>query len=632
MLKFFRKASQGYVFKTLFLLIIISFAGWGLSGIFTGNMNSQAVAKIGKQSITQQSLYATFQRNLQQLRQRAGAEITAEQAVYSGLMGQSLDQLILNALLTQASEKANIAINDDVAVQQIKNMQAFTDLRGQFSAELFQQVLAQNRISEDEFVQSIKNDMSIQLLMSSLLNSIYPTKDQLKLAHWIEHEQRAAEVIFLPKSSLQAPKDPGDDVLKTFVQSRASQYQSADLRDITYLKISLKDIYDQIEVNDSKLKDIYNQNIENYNIPEQRDLSQLVFDTKEKADEFTKLMHTKQLSFTDTAKEMNVEPTHLKHLSKAEIMFENLSNWVFASKSGAVSPPLKSSIGWIVAKINHISPAHIKIYEMVKADLKDEYLERESHHKIEDLAEMIDEKISEGQSFEDIAHAYKLSLFAVKDMDASGQLHKGMDAKQSDIPVILINEAFQLDVGEESALLEDENGNFYLLRVNAETPSRFYNLSEIRSRVLKDWQTVETQMRLSEKSDQLVKDLAMGGSFQENAVKNKGKYINLPPVKRADLEKSRKTIPDQLFIQIFEHNRGEIFSAEVPNGIYIAKLNSIKMPETTTNKALSKYEARMKDLLKADIMQLYRLSLAEDIGIKTNDKSIEQITKYVIER
>jgi peptidyl-prolyl cis-trans isomerase D len=632
MLKFFRKASQGYAFKTLFLLIIISFAGWGLSGIFAGNMNSQAVAKIGKQSITQQNLYTTFQRNLQQLRQRSGSDISAEQAVYSGLMGQSLDQLILNSLLSQASEDANIAINDDVAIQQIKSMKAFTDLRGQFNAELFQQVLSQNRISEDEFVASIKNDMSIQLLMSSLLNSIYPTKDQLKLAFWIEHEQRDVEVLFLPQSSLEAPKDPGDDVLKTFIQSRATQYQSADLRDMTYLKITLKDIYNQIEVNDSKLKDIYNQNIENYNIPEQRDISQLVFDTKDKADEFIKLMHTKQLSFVDTAKEMKVEPNHLKHLSKSEIMFESLSNWVFASKSGEVSPPLKSSIGWIVAKINHISPAHIKIYEMVKADLKDEYLEKASHRKIEDLADMIDEKISEGQSFEDIAHAFKLSLFNIKNMDASGQLHNADRTSQSDIPVILINEAFQLDVGEESSLLEDENGNFYLLRLNAETPSRFYNLSEIRPRVLKDWQNVETKMRLSEKSYKIVQDLTGGISFKENATKNKGKYINLPPVKRSDLEKNRKIIPDQLFIQIFEHNQGDIFTIEAPTGVYIAKLNSIKMPEKASDEALSKYDARMKELLKADIMQLYRQNLAEDIGIKTNDKSIEQITKYVIER
>lgn len=630
MLQIFRKASNTIIVKILFALIILSFAGWGLSGVFASNTHNQNLAKVGGQSITPQMLYGQFNKNFQQIQAQSGGKMTKDQAIYGGLLNQSLDQLMSMSLLTQAAKRAHINVSEDVAVQKIKTMPVFLDAHGKFDPKKLSQILIQNQIPEDEFAKSIQNDISLQMLLASVAPIIEPSREHLNLAYWLSQETRSIDTFFLSKDSVKSPADPGDDVLQHFLESKSMSYKMPETRDLTYIKIQKGDLEKDIDIPESSLREVYNNNLDRYTIPEKRSINQIIFEDEERANSFlTQLSQGK--SFTEAAKTLNVKVANLTHLSKNDVMFPNLREFIFSSKTSDVSAPLKTSLGWIVAKLENIEPAHIKMYEMVKDELKNQALEAEMHTKIDNLSKSLDDQIASGKSLEEISQAGKLSLYRVKNLTKNGQILKDKVTSKSDLPKILIDETFKLNPSEESPLFEDENENIFLVRLDAKNDERLSHLDEIRPQVLADWIAEEKRQTLLLQAESVIKKAKEGESYESIAQEAKSNLQHFDNIKRTDEKNTNKTVPDALYSELFHYGLNDIFKTETPNGFYITKISSIAVSKKPTDADLKQFIPSMEAELKNDVMSLYRAALIKEIGMTRDDAAIQKFTKQMLQ-
>src|SRR5687768_16803235 len=98
MLQALRSTVGSWVVKILFVLLILSFAVWGIGDIFRGN-TSTTVAEVGDVKISTSELDNAFRQEVNRLRQMMGGQIDAEQARALGLVEQSLQQLVQSTLL-----------------------------------------------------------------------------------------------------------------------------------------------------------------------------------------------------------------------------------------------------------------------------------------------------------------------------------------------------------------------------------------------------------------------------------------------------------------------------------------------------------------------------------------------------
>lgn len=241
-----RERSKGIVAYFLVGLIAIAFSLWGMDSLFTamrGDPNE--VAQVNKQSISQFEVDQVAQQQMRQLQQQG--QIDLEQVDMSLLRQFALNQLIQEQLLQQKTKQLNMQISDRQLERQIVRMSAFQDEAGRFQQDNFSQVLSQQGLTPQGFRQQLKQDLLNQQLLGGL-----------------------ADTEFL-------------------LTNEVEQFQSlvGQTRDYRYKIIKVDNYLNQIEISSEQIESFYQQNLQNYQTPEQLRVNYLIFDPASLAQQFT---------------------------------------------------------------------------------------------------------------------------------------------------------------------------------------------------------------------------------------------------------------------------------------------------------------------------------------------------------
>ena len=113
MLNVLRQKAGSWVVKVLLLLLVLSFAIWGIGDVFFGGVQNPTVATVGSSEISATELADAFNRSLNNLQQRLGGNIDREQAIQLGLMQQALQDLIARRLIDLRARDMGLTVADD---------------------------------------------------------------------------------------------------------------------------------------------------------------------------------------------------------------------------------------------------------------------------------------------------------------------------------------------------------------------------------------------------------------------------------------------------------------------------------------------------------------------------------------
>ncbi len=241
-----RERSKGIVAYFLVGLIAIAFSLWGMDSLFTamrGDPNE--VAQVNKQSISQFQVDQIAQQQMRQLQQQG--QIDLEQVDMNLLRQFALNQLIQEQLLQQETKQLKMQVSDRQLERQIVRMSAFQDEAGRFQQDSFSQVLSQQGLTPQGFRQQLKQDLLNEQLLGGLAST------EFILTNELEQFQRLV----------------------------------GQTRDYRFKVIKAEDYLNQVEVSSEQIKKFYEQNLQNYQTPEQLRVNYLVFDPTSLAQEFT---------------------------------------------------------------------------------------------------------------------------------------------------------------------------------------------------------------------------------------------------------------------------------------------------------------------------------------------------------
>ena len=140
MLEVFRNAAKSWVAKVLLGLLILSFAAWGITDVFTGG-GSQDLAEVGKQRISGDDYTRAVNRATQQYSESLGRRLTYEDVKKQGIDVQVRDSLIAGATIDEKARLLGVQISAESVAQQAASNPAFRNSSGQFDRATFQRVL-----------------------------------------------------------------------------------------------------------------------------------------------------------------------------------------------------------------------------------------------------------------------------------------------------------------------------------------------------------------------------------------------------------------------------------------------------------------------------------------------------------
>ncbi len=529
MMEFMRKAAKSWVAVVLLGLLIVSFAIFGISDIFTAPLSTKNLAEIGSRSIGVESFRQDLQQRLQNMSRQSGNNITLEQARQIGLDRQVLDELVASAAVEEKAAALDLHVSATQIGQEIANNPAFRDSTGKFDPQGFRNILLNNNLTEAGYINS-ERSQRVRQALQGLASERKASRTSLEVFNQYVNETREARYFSTPVSEADLPK-PTDLELKKQYDDNPQNYTAAEFRSIAILKVEPTDIMAKFTPTEEELVQFYDQNKIDYFEEERRTILQLTFPTLEAATAAKQRIVAGE-DFRKIASELKLADKDFTFANKvrADFIEEKIAEAAFKSPAGTVTDPIESALATALLKIEAVTLEKQKTFTEAKEDITKRVQLGRAQEEITAIFDAVEDARASQTKFEDIAKRADIPLTVVPMVSIAGKDKDDFDVQLPSKTEVL-RAAFGSDVGVDNDALTINDG-YVWFDVRNITPSALKPFDQVKTQVTKDWNAIAMTKLVSTKAMDLVA-LAKGGtSFDAIATQRQAAVTVLPAIKR----------------------------------------------------------------------------------------------------
>lgn len=621
MLDVFRRSTQGWIFKGLMGLLILSFLVWGIADVFR-NFTDTAPAQIGDMKLSQEAFRQAYTERMRDMGRQIGRALTPDQARAMGLDRQILSEMFSEAALDQKAKKLGLNVGDETLVKKIEKMPEFAGPAG-FSHEYFLLVLRSNQMSEAQYIDNERRLMLRQQINHGVAGDITVPKVMSDAVRRYQSEERSIEFVTLGKNEAGAIPAPTPEQLKAFYEERKPLFRAPEYRKLQMIVLTPDRVAASMIVSDADLEKLYESRKDRFITPEKRTVEQIVFQKPEEAAAASARLAS-GLSFDALVQERKLSPKDvaLGTVTQREILDPAVANATFALASDQVSAPIAGRFGTVIVRVSKIEPSVGQAFSAVANDLRKEATTERARREILDLHDKIEDERASGSTIPEVASKLKLQVVTLDAVDRSGRKSDGTKVEGIPASPELIAAAFASRPGADNETIDLRNqGGYIWYDVASITPSRERTFDEVKAEVETRWKDEEIGKKLVALADAARAKLDSGQTFAQA----------LPGVTVARRDKLQRTKTTEGFNtaslnRIFETAEGKSGILEAPDGagriVYRVTWTSVPPPSPTAEKIDEALARGMQD----DVLAQYVQRVQNELGVKVNEAAIRSIT------
>lgn len=621
MLQFIRSKVTSIFVKILFVLLIVSFAIWGIGDVFFGSPAGKVAVKIGDDvRYTTQEVATQFEDS----RRRIGVPLTAEQAMQLGLLDQVVQNLVTEGLMLAATQSLDLSVGTDRVAQFVRSR--FVDQTGQFDRARYQTLLANNGWTEEEFLLRLRRDFARRQLIDALVAvdaAPAPVVDRL-FAY--REERRVAQVVAIPAATIPEPPAPDAATLDSYYADGKARYEEPEYRSVSWAPIEPAAIAKDIEIPESELRAAYDEHAGQYATPERREVQQILFETEAAARAARDRIAAGE-DFVAVARDttgVDESGLDLGRLTRSGLP-DGTADMVFGLAQDAVSQPAESPFGWHLFRVLAIQPGVTTPFEEAKEKIRDELAHDRALDRVYEVANKLEDALAGGATLEEAARSLDLPVRKVEGLARSGARKGGGQAEG--VPGGQFGQfAFETPKGQQSDLGEGDNGGFFVLRVDMIEAPRTPALDEIRDRVLADWIADRRLELAEERADTLAEKVRSGGDLEALAAADSLPSAELPPIAR-----NGRGVPDgypgTLAATLFgiKDSGGVAMTADETQAIVVRLERVVAADPAAATEVRDSIASQIAQGVESDIIELLLASLRERFGVEVDTASVARL-------
>ncbi len=623
MLQAIRSKVGSWVVKILFVLLIISFAVWGIGDFTSGVTND--VAEVDDTTITQQELDRAFRDEVNRLRQMLGPDLTSEQAQQLGVLDQTLERLIQQRLLLLNARDKGIRVGDAAVARTVAEFPAFRNAFGQFDPNLMRALLQQAGMTEEMLVEQIRGDLARQQLVDTVAAGAGAPSTLADALYRHRGERRIADVVLIPASVMPAPPAPDEATLAQFHQEESVRYTAPEYRTFTVATLTAADLADEIAVSEEDLREAYAARSAEFIQPEVRDLVQVVLADEAAARKVAEAAAGGQ-SLEEAAKVAGAEAVPLDDVTVEDLLPE-LAGPAFELAEGGVSQPIQSPLGWHVVAVRDVTPGGETPFEQVRDQLLAEVREERAIDRLFEVSNAIDDALAGGAGVEEAAEKAGASVVKIEQVDNRGVPAAGGDAVSVPGLATILETGFALGEGETSNVTETDESGYVAVRVDKVTPAALRPLETIREQVVADWTASQQAEAARAKAEEVAAKLREGAAPDAVAAEIPGAtQTRTAALPRTPAQGEPLPLPRGLLNELFGLPVGGVGIGEARDGMVVGKLVEVvpadpsAQPEIVTQVADS-----LRGAVANDLVTQYLAGLRQRHEVSVNRNALNSL-------
>jgi peptidyl-prolyl cis-trans isomerase D len=438
MLTFFRrgvmsKIMLGVLFLSLVAIVITGFGTGGMGGLEgLSGLGASTVAKAGSEEITSEELRDNVQRQLERIRQQQ-PELDMAQFVRRSGVDEVLEQMISAAATMDFANSVGIVASKKMVDAQIAAIPGFQNAAGKFDQAIFLGALQRERITEDQLRKEIATRLiERQVALPAGGSASVPQALATQYASLLL-EARSGTLGAVPAAAMGGGNEPTDQEVADFYRKNVGRYTIPERRVIRYALFGSDTLGAAAKASDAEIQAAYDRDQASYGPRETRILSQVVLTSDAAAKAFQQKLAA-GTPFPQAAQQAGFGAADIALGAKtkaevAKLSSDAVANAVFAAQKGAVVGPIRDPLGWHILKVDDVKAVAGKPLAAVRGEIASKIEAQKGQAMLADLAARIENKVSEGASFDQVARDEKLAVVQTPAVTAAGGAPDAQDWK-----------------------------------------------------------------------------------------------------------------------------------------------------------------------------------------------------------
>lgn len=619
MLDAFRKASQTWFIKILFAMLILSFGVWGIGDVIRMRAESTPAIVVGDQQISANQVTDEFRREVEQLAPAFGGKLTRDQARQLGLLQRTISQMVDRSLLDQSAESLKLGLDLDSLRRMIANTPVFQNELHVFDRNVYQRTLVRAGLTEKQFLESERGDIARQQLIELVGGGVKGPGAMAEPLFRYRNQQRVAETVTFPADKMPAPAKPDEAALQAFYKDHSSNFMAPELRAVSAVMIRMADVSGEIHPSEQDIEKAYQVRQAEFETPEKRNVQQVLFDDKAKAQAFADAVRQGK-DLAAAAKDAGQQVADLGWVSRKDVPLAPLADAVFGTPGPGVVGPVETPLGWHVAHISSVTPGQVRPLSDVRSVIAQDLIKDEATNRLYTLSTQLEDSIGSGAGIDEAANVVKVKPVKVVAMDDHGNGPDGKPLPGIPLAPDFLALAFQTPQGSTSEVTQfRDNSGYFVLHVDKATPPALKPFDAVKDQVLAAWMADQRDKAAHGQAEAAAERLKKGESVA--AVAGSFKVDTTKPFPRTGGD-----IPPLLAAEMFKAKApGEVAVVMVPGGSMVARLKSVIEADPKAEAgAYEKTRAELDQAMSNDLLQQYVQSLQRQMGVHINNGIIEQ--------
>ncbi|WP_044184644.1 peptidylprolyl isomerase [Phytobacter massiliensis] len=524
-----RTAANSIVLKIIFGIIIVSFILTGVSSYLIGG-NDNYAAKVNGQEIGRPQFENAVARERNRQQQRWGdkfSEMAANENYMNSMRRDVLNRLIDEALLDQYAKSLNLGISDEQVKKAIFATQAFQS-NGKFDNARFNAIVNQMGMSADQYAQALRNQMTSQQLINAVAGTDFMLKGETDELVALVSQQRVVREAVIDVNALAAKQTVSDEEIKAFYDQNKGRFVSPEQFRVSYIKLDAASMQDA--VSEAEVQAYYDRHKDEFTQPQRTRYS--VIQTKTESDAKAVLdALAKGEDFATLAKEKSTDVISARNGGdmgwlEATTTPDELKNAGLKEK-GQLSGVIKSSVGFLVVRLDDIEPAKVKPL----SEAHDDIAAKVKHEKALDAWFALQQKVSAAASNENDSLAGAEQAAGVKAVETGWF---GRDNLPEELNFKPVSEAIfngslvgvNGTPGSNSDIITVEGDRAFVLRVSEHKAEAIKPLAEVKDQVSDIVKHNKAQQQAKLDAEKVVAELKAGKG--DEALKAAGLSFSAP--------------------------------------------------------------------------------------------------------
>ncbi len=227
---------------------------------------TDVLAQVGDQEITVGEFQTLFRRQLQSYQVQSGGEITADLLRSMGIDRQLLQQVIDEYAALQEAARLGVTVSDAEVREAIVSLPAFQQ-DGEFIGEAaYLQMLRMQQppMSPAEFEENVRRSLMLQRLQAALTDWITVSDDDVEREHVRRNERVRLSAISFRADDFREGLEATDDDVAALFEQNANDYLVPEKRRLRFVLIDVPALKASFTPSDADVQAYYDNNLDSY--------------------------------------------------------------------------------------------------------------------------------------------------------------------------------------------------------------------------------------------------------------------------------------------------------------------------------------------------------------------------------